>query len=67
MSDAPITVSHLPTVTRAAQHAGRGAATAVGVTSRSMPQVVELPPIGQDQRGALVALVRVCKETPAKG
>jgi hypothetical protein len=32
-----------------------------------MPQVVELPPIGQDQRGALVALVRVCKETPAKG
>jgi hypothetical protein len=32
-----------------------------------MPQVVELPPIGQDQRGALAALVRVCKETPAKG
>jgi len=32
-----------------------------------MPQVVELPPIGQDTRGALVALVRVCKETPAKG
>jgi hypothetical protein len=32
-----------------------------------MPQVVELPPIGQDQRGAIVALVRVCKETPAKG
>jgi hypothetical protein len=32
-----------------------------------MPQVVELPPIGQDSRGALVALVRVCKETPAKG
>ena len=32
-----------------------------------MPQVVDLPPIGQDQRGALVALVRVCKETPAKG
>jgi len=32
-----------------------------------MPQVVELPAIGQDQRGALVALVRVCKETPAKG
>lgn len=32
-----------------------------------MPQVVELPPIGQDQRGALVALVRVCKETPVKG
>lgn len=32
-----------------------------------MPQVVELPPIGQDARGALVALVRVCKETPAKG
>ncbi|MEJ7603762.1 MAG: hypothetical protein WKG01_38095, partial [Kofleriaceae bacterium] len=32
-----------------------------------MPQVVELPPIGQDSRGALVALSRVCKETPAKG
>jgi len=32
-----------------------------------MPQVVELPPIGDDVRGALVALVRVCKETPAKG
>jgi hypothetical protein len=32
-----------------------------------MPQVVELPPIGQDARGALVALVRVCKESPAKG
>src|SRR6185436_3160330 len=25
------------------------------------------PSIGQDSRGALVALVRVCKETPAKG
>jgi hypothetical protein len=32
-----------------------------------MPQVVEFPPIGQDARGALVAFVRVCKETPAKG
>lgn len=32
-----------------------------------MPQVVEFPPIGQDARGALTALVRVCKETPAKG
>jgi hypothetical protein len=32
-----------------------------------MPQVVELPPIGQDARGALVALVRVCKEIPTKG
>jgi len=32
-----------------------------------MPQVVELPPIGQDSRGGLQALVRVCKETPAKG
>jgi hypothetical protein len=32
-----------------------------------MPQVVELPPIGQDARGALVALVRVCKEAPTKG
>jgi hypothetical protein len=32
-----------------------------------MPQVVELPPIGQDNRGALVALVRACKETPARG
>lgn len=30
-----------------------------------MPQVVDLPPIGQDARGAVVALVRVCKETPA--
>jgi hypothetical protein len=32
-----------------------------------MPQVVEFPAIGNDQRGALAALVRVCKETPAKG
>jgi len=32
-----------------------------------MPQVVELPPIGQDSRGALLALVRVCKDVPAKG
>jgi len=32
-----------------------------------MPQVVDLPPIGQDQRGALGALIRVCKDTPAKG
>jgi hypothetical protein len=32
-----------------------------------MPQVVEFPPVGQDQRGALSALIRVCKETPAKG
>ena len=32
-----------------------------------MPQVVDLPPIGADQRGALAALARVCKETPAKG
>lgn len=32
-----------------------------------MPQVVELPPIGQDARGALVSLVRVCKEAPVKG
>jgi hypothetical protein len=32
-----------------------------------MPQVVEFPPIGQDARGALVALVRVCKEMPARG
>jgi hypothetical protein len=32
-----------------------------------MPQVVEFPAIGQDQRGALAALVRVCKDTPAKG
>ncbi len=32
-----------------------------------MPQVVDLPPIGQDQRGALASLVRVCKDTPAKG
>ncbi|HEY1549218.1 MAG TPA: hypothetical protein VGG28_15440, partial [Kofleriaceae bacterium] len=32
-----------------------------------MPQVVEFPAIGHDQRGALAALVRICKETPAKG
>lgn len=32
-----------------------------------MPQVVDLPPIGQDQRGALSSLVRICKDTPAKG
>ncbi len=31
-----------------------------------MPQVVDLPPIGAE-RSALQALVRVCKETPAKG
>src|SRR3954454_22851073 len=36
-------------------------------TLGAMPQVVELPPIGQDARGALVALVRVCKEMPAQG
>lgn len=32
-----------------------------------MPQVVEFPPIGHDQRGALAALIRVCKEIPVKG
>ena len=32
-----------------------------------MPQVTELPPIGQDQRGALAAIARICKETPAAG
>ena len=32
-----------------------------------MPQVVDLPPIGQDQRGALASLVRICKDTPSKG
>jgi hypothetical protein len=32
-----------------------------------MPQVVEFPPIGNDQRGALAALVRVAKESPATG
>lgn len=32
-----------------------------------MPQVVELPPIGQDARGAMLTLVRLCKETPEKG
>ncbi len=32
-----------------------------------MPQVVDFPPIGNDQRGALAALVRVAKETPEKG
>lgn len=32
-----------------------------------MPQVVEFPPLGQDQRGALATLVRVCKDIPAKG
>ncbi len=31
-----------------------------------MPQVVDLPPIGQDQRGALASFVRICRETPAK-
>jgi hypothetical protein len=39
----------------------------VRVTFVAMPQVVDLPPIGQDQRGALASLVRVCKDTPAKG
>ena len=43
------------------------AAGSGGVIFAAMPQVVELPAIGQDQRGALAALVRVCKETPAKG
>src|SRR5262249_13848851 len=33
----------------------------------AMPQVVELPPIGLDQRGAIAALVKVCKDIPAKG
>ncbi len=32
-----------------------------------MPQVVDLPPIGQDQRGALASLVRICKDMPGKG
>ena len=32
-----------------------------------MPQVVEFPPLGNDQRGALAALVRVAKETPPTG
>ncbi|MGN6106226.1 MAG: hypothetical protein ACTHU0_14050 [Kofleriaceae bacterium] len=32
-----------------------------------MPQVVELPPIGMDSRGALAALVRLCKDMPAAG
>jgi hypothetical protein len=32
-----------------------------------MPQVVDLPPIGQDQRGALASFVRVCKDLPASG
>lgn len=32
-----------------------------------MPQVVDLPPIGFDNRAALPALVRVCKDTPSKG
>jgi hypothetical protein len=32
-----------------------------------MPQVIELPSLGQDARGAFAALVRVCKEAPAKG
>lgn len=32
-----------------------------------MPQVVEFPPIGHDQRGALSALIRVCKEAPSAG
>ena len=40
---------------------------AAGVTFPAMPQVVEFPPIGQDARGALVSLVRVCKEIPTKG
>lgn len=31
-----------------------------------MPQVVELPTVGQDVRGGLVALARLCKEMPAK-
>lgn len=31
-----------------------------------MPQVVEFPPLGQEQR-TLLALVKLCKETPAKG
>jgi hypothetical protein len=32
-----------------------------------MPQVVDLPPIGQNERGGFASLVRVCKDTPAKG
>src|SRR6185312_11181805 len=48
----------------------RGTSNSHGIPATlgpSMPQVTDLPPIGQDQRGALQALVRVCKETPAKG
>src|ERR1700691_5590618 len=45
------------------QRAGRRASPLGLLRSTRMPQVVELPPIGQDQRGALAALVRVCKET----
>lgn len=32
-----------------------------------MPQIVEFPPLGHDSRGLLFTVVRVCKETPAKG
>lgn len=45
----------------------RAAGLPVVLPSRAMPQVVDLPPIGNDQRGALAALARVCKDTPAKG
>src|SRR5690242_17355194 len=52
-----------------AQHARpvRATPTRSGDTFEAMPQVVDLPPIGNDQRGALASLVRVCKDTPAKG
>jgi hypothetical protein len=32
-----------------------------------MPQVVDLPPIGQNERGGFASLIRVCKDTPATG
>jgi hypothetical protein len=32
-----------------------------------MPQVIEYPPLGSDARATLLALVQVCRETPAAG
>lgn len=32
-----------------------------------MPQVIEFPPMGSDARATLLALARVCRETPAAG
>ena len=57
----------MPTSSEQLASAGTASHIACVLPSRVMPQVVDLPPIGQDQRGALAAFVRICKDTPATG